>query len=334
MKKIKVGIIGIGFFGEKHAEVFSSMPGVELYAGSTRRQERLRQISERYHITYSYSDYREMLANPEIEAVSVVTHVDSHVAPAVAALQANKHVFLEKPMADSVMNCQTIMAAAEASSGKLMIGHICRFDPRAAIIKQNIVEGKIGRIVSMHATRNLPANIGAEVLDKISPIFGDGIHDVDLMNWFTQSQITQVYARGVRVRNFKNPDIGWAMYDFASGAVGVTETVWMLPENTPFKIDCRFEIIGTEGAIYLNGGNSGLQINDANGFHQPEAVFWPEIHGMRAGALRSELAYFIHCIRENLPITVITPQESLEAVRAVEAAERSCREEQIVKLVR
>jgi predicted dehydrogenase len=162
------------------------------------------------------------------------------------------------------------------------------------------------------------------VLDKISPIAGDGVHDTDLMLWLTQSSICSVYAMSRNIHNHKNPDLGWVMYEFKSGAIGVLESIWMLPENTPFKIDARMEIIGTDGAIYVNAGNSGVQINDSNGFSQPDTMYWPEVYGRRLGALYTELSYFINCVRNDLPITVITPTESLAAVEAVMTAEKSC----------
>lgn len=332
MRTLRLGIIGIGFFGEKHAEVVSSLPQVELAAVSTRRPERLREIAARFKVPKTYTDYRDLLADPDIDAVSIVTHIDQHTEMAVAALAAGKHVFLEKPMADTVEHCRAIIAAADASAGKLMIGHICRFDQRVVTAVQAIRAGKIGRIVSMHATRNLPVTIGRQVLDKISPISGDGIHDTDLMLWMTQSAITSVYAKTVMVHHHRHPDLGWCMYEFASGAVGVFESIWMLPANTPFQIDARMEIIGTEGAIYINAGNSGIQINDAESFYQPDTMYWPELYGKRTGALRYELEYFADCIIHDRPIEVITPKESMAAVQAVSAAEESAKSGRVVTL--
>ncbi len=324
MKRLKYGIIGIGFFGEKHAEVLADMPEVELVALSTRRFDRLNNVADKFNIPRRYTNYLDLLNDPEIEAVSIVTHVDQHADMAVAALKAGKHVFLEKPMADSVENGRRIVEAAREANGKFMTGHICRFDSRMTEVKNAVESGRIGRIVSIHATRNLPVNIGAEVLDKISPIAGDGVHDTDLMLWLTQSSISSVYALSRNIHNHKNPDLGWVMYEFKSGAIGVLESIWMLPANTPFKIDARMEIIGTGGAIYVNVANSGVQINDSTGFSQPDTMYWPEVYGRRLGALYTELSYFVNCVRNDLPITVITPAESLAAVEAVMTAEKSC----------
>jgi len=231
-----------------------------------------------------------------------------------------------------VEECDRIVRAAHDAPGKFMVGHICRFDPRVILAKKAVAEGRIGRILSMHARRNLPAFIGAEVLDKISPLLGDGVHDTDIMLWLAESRIESVFARTVQVRNFRNPDIGWALFGFESGAVGVIETVWHLPEKSPFAIDARMEVIGTEGALYIDCGNGGLSIHDAMGVSMPDTVYWPAVNNARDGALRRELEYFTACVRKNTVPDVITPEESREAVKAVCAAEESAAQRKIVFL--
>ena len=332
MNKIGYGVIGLGFFGEKHTEVLSDMPDVNLTAVCTRRPHRVKEIAERFNVPRTYTDYRELLTDKEIDVVSIVTHMDDHRDITIEALKAGKHVFLEKPMAGRVEDCDAIVKTAKLSKGSFMVGHICRFDTRVSLARSAINEGRIGKIVSMHATRNLPANVSAGVLDKISPLMGDGIHDTDLMLWFTGSKIRSVYAQNVRVRNFKNSDIGWAMYRFDNEAVGVVETVWYLPDNTPFTIDARMEIIGTRGAIYIDCGNAGLTINDATGIHKPDTVYWPDLFGRRIGVLRQELRYFINCIKNGKTPDIITPEESRMAVIVVRAAEKSAASGEVVKL--
>lgn len=332
MNKLGYGVIGVGFFGEKHIEVLSTLPNVDVIGISRRSIKPLRKIAGKYNIPNTYTDYKELLANKEIDAVSITTHVDDHLKPTIDALKAGKHVFLEKPMAGNTLECDKIIKAAQSTNKFFMVGHICRFDPRVSLAKEAIQEGRIGKIISLHATRNLPANIGAEVLDKISPLLGDGIHDTDLMLWFTGSRVKTVYAQNIRVRKFKYPDIGWAMYRFESGAIGVIETVWCLPENTPFTIDARLEVIGTKGAIYIDCGNAGLAINDSTGLHKPDTAYWPELFGNRIGVLRNELSYFVECVSTGKSPEVITPQESKMAVAVICAAEESARIGKVIKI--
>lgn len=140
------------------------------------------------------------------------------------------------------------MAAATQSSGILYIGHIVRFNPRYRMAKQAIDEGRIGKIVSLSSRRNIPAVWTPTILDKIGPIVGDAIHDTDIMLWFTGDRVISAYAQTVDVRGLKHPDIGQTMYRFAKGASATLETVWCMPEKTPFDIDERMSIVGTEAS--------------------------------------------------------------------------------------
>ena len=216
MRTIGYGVIGLGFFGEKHAEVARSLPNVELRAVCTRNDRRRRQIKRRLEVDCDYRDYHELLADPEIEAVSIVTHVDEHLEPTLAALAAGKHVLVEKPMARTPADCDRMIDAAEQAGRILMVGHICRFNPRYALARQQIAAGEIGRIVSMYARRNIPAAVSKTVLEKVGPLLGDGVHDTDLMLWMSGARIETAYALTESVRGLDHPDIGWAMYRFDS----------------------------------------------------------------------------------------------------------------------
>lgn len=332
MDKVRVGVIGLGFFGEKHAEVLSDMQGVELAAVCTRRPDRLKEIADKFGAAKSYTDYKDLLADNDIDVVNIVTHYTDHHQITIDALKAGKHVFLEKPMAGTVKECEDIVNAAKSAKGSFMVGHICRFDPRIAAAKQAISDGKIGPIVYMHATRNLSSLIGDQVLDKISALTGDGIHDTDLMLWFTSSKIKTVYAQDMNVSGHKFADVSSAMYRFENGATGVIESIWALPENTPFQIDARFEIIGTEGAIYIDCGNAGVTINDKAGIHKPDTVYWPDMHSRSEGALRIELTYFTDCLRQGKVPDVITPEESKLAVEVICAAEESASSGKVIEI--
>lgn len=332
MNKIKHSVLGLGWFGEKHCEALAAIPNVELYAVCTRNSERLAEVAKKFGVKKTFTDYHAMLADPELESVSITTMWDQHVAPAVAALKAGKHVFLEKPMASTVADCDAIVNAANAAKGFFMTGHICRFNPRYAAAKQEIAAGKIGRIISMYARRNLPAWVGATVLDKIGPIIGDGVHDTDLMFWFSGSRAVSAYAQTVKVREHANPDLGQVMYRLESGASCILESVWCLPDTTPFQIDERLEVIGTEGSISIHDTHPNLMIVDSKGARCPDTTYWPTIHGQLRGALRDELAYFVNCVATGEKPTVITPEESREAVRACLAAEESARTGQLVRI--
>lgn len=333
MNRLGYGIIGVGFFGEKHIQVLSQLPNVKILGICRRSLQPLKELAKKYNIPNIYTDYRKLIANKEIKVVSITTHIDNHLKPTLAALRAGKHVFLEKPMAKNVSECELIIEAAKATDKIFMVGHICRFDPRYAIAKRSIEEGRIGRIVSLYARRNIPAAISKSVLAKIGPLMGDGVHDTDLMLWYTKDKVKTVYARTLSVRDLPNPDLGWAMLEFKSGAIGIIETIWYLPGKTPFDIDSRMEIVGTKGAIYIGGSEQGVMINDKTGWRIPDTYYWPRVHDQRVGVLKEELTYFINCILSEKKPEVITPEESREAVRVMTAAEKSAKTGEVVTIM-
>ena len=325
MKTIKWAVIGVGRFGKIHARVLFTLPGSELVALSNRNEEVLAEAVREFPVSLATTDYQEILDDPSIDAVSVTTHWQEHHEVAIAALKSGKHVLLEKPMAATSDQCREIIDTAREASGFLMVGHVCRFDTRVTLAKDAIDAGRIGRIVSMHARRNLPKAPGNIRLDKVSPLIGDGIHDADMMMWFLDGLCpSEVTGRNVKVDQFQYPDLGWAMLHFGDNdAIGVIETVWCLPESVSTGIDAKMEIIGTEGKLSIDCANTGLTITDSEGSKKPDTMYWPMQHGRLVGALERELSYFENCIRQETAPTVITPLEAARALAVMETAEQS-----------
>jgi len=136
----------------------------------------------------------------------------------------------------------------------------------------------------------------------------------------------------VNVRDLGHPDLGWTMYRFDTGATGVLEDVWFLPDTTSFQIDERMEIIGTEGSVHIHETYPNLSVCDKEGWHSPDTTYWPTLHGQVAGALPAELGYFVQCILAGERPSIITPEESMAAVEACLAAEKSAATGRIVRL--
>ncbi len=332
VSKVKFGVIGLGWFGEKHCEALASLPNVELHSLCTRTKSRLKEVAQRFGVKKTFTDYNEMLADPELEAVNIVTMWDQHAAPTLAALKAGKHVFCEKPMASTMADCRKMVAAAQKAKGFFMVGHICRFNPRYALAKRAIEEGRIGKIVSMSARRNLPRWIVTGILPKIGPIMGDGVHDTDVMLWLTGAKIVSAYAQTVEIRGLGNPDLGQTMYRFDSGATAILEQVWFLPENSAMQIDERLEVVGTEGSIQVNDTTPNFCVCDKDGVRYPDTTYWSTYYGRLWGALPAELQYFADCCLKGEPPTVVPVEESMAAVEACLAAEKSAATGRIVKL--
>lgn len=325
MERLKIAVIGLGWFGEIHCETIAGVPELELAALATRRPHRLQEMSAKFGVGTTATDYREILADPSIDAVSVVTQWHQHVEPACAALEAGKHVFLEKPMAMDIGECKRILDAARAARGILQVGHICRFNPRYRMAKQAIENGRIGKIVAMSSRRNIPLAWTHEIIRKIGPVVGDGVHDTDLMLWLTGDRIVSAYCQTVTVRGLENPDVGQTMYRFESGATATMETAMCMPEQTPFDIDERLAIIGSEGIIHVQDTFPNLAIVDSSKLASPDTTYWPMFDGVRGGALRDELACFARAALGGTTPEIGRPEDAAAAVAATLAAERSSR---------
>ena len=118
--RLKYGVIGLGWFGEKHCEALAGIETVELYALCTRTAARLKEVGQTFKVKRLYRDYNEMLADPELDAVSVTTMWDQHVKPSVAALSAGKHVFLEKPPGATVSEVEDLKRLAAEKGVSLL----------------------------------------------------------------------------------------------------------------------------------------------------------------------------------------------------------------------
>ena len=309
-----------------HGRVLAGMHGHEVVAVCTRNTERLAEAKETLQPQYCFERYEDLLACQDVDVISITTHWQDHYPAVVEALKTGKHVFVEKPMAATAEQCDQILQAAAESTGKFMVGHICRFDPRVAQAKEAIEQGRIGRVVSMHAKRNLPQAPGHIRLDKISPLVGDGIHDADMMMWFMGRAPSRVYARNIRFNDFTYPDVGWAMLEFDDSAIGVVETNWGLPTNTPTVIDAQLTVCGSEGCLTIDNANTGLSILDSQGTKMSDTTWWPQMHGRQWGVLAFELEYFADCIRCDRPVEVVTAEEAARAVKVMLTCEESAKQ--------
>ncbi len=120
---------------------------------------------------------------------------------------------------------------------------------------------------------------------------------------------------------------------FDTGAIGILENVWCMPDHKGYFPDERMEIIGDEGGVYLQETYPALSVVDKNGSYTPDPTYWPEIRpGVRGGALAEELNYFLTCITNKTPPTIITPEESMAAVQACLAAEVSAASGKVVSV--
>jgi UDP-N-acetylglucosamine 3-dehydrogenase len=332
METVRIGVIGLGWFGEMHVDTYRGVHGAKVIAVCTRRPDRLEEVAQKYDIPKTYRDYNDLLADPEVDAVSICTHAKDHLAPMLAAMRSGKHVLLEKPMSVSPEECSQILAASKNCSQNLMVGHICRFENNYAIAREEIRNGRIGDILSIYSRRNVGAARANSHLFVVSSISGDAVHDIDIMNWMVGTRAKSVYAMARTAADVPNPDVGWVNIKYANGSLGVAESQWTLPGGSPYAIDQKMEIMGTRGVIYICDPAQPLVIDDGTRREIPDTVYWPVVHGRRAGALHTELQYFVDCIIKGVKPNITTLEESGEVIRICTAAEESARTDRVIML--
>lgn len=293
-EKLGVGVIGVGTFGSLHAQIYGRLDACELRAVADINPERLAEVSSSLQVE-GYSDYRDLLKRADIDAVSICTTDEFHVEPAVAAANAGKHILVEKPLALTSQDCDTIIEAADASGVKLMVGHILRFDPRYVRAYKEIKNDKIGELVHLFARRNNPITNAKRLSRHTSVLFFLGVHDVDFVNWCVGAKPKRVYAEVTSKKLKDTPDTVLAVLAFPEGTIASLEVSWVLPESFPGGLDARFEAVGTSGAIYVNGGCESVAVAHER-FERPELFYAPELFGDRVGILRDELTSFIECV--------------------------------------
>lgn len=216
MRKIKFGVIGVGRLGYEHASNLANrIPAAELVAICDQNEAKAKEVAEELGVEKVYRDPHDLCADPEVEAVAVVTNTDSHVEMIRIAMEAGKHVFSEKPLAETVEKCKKAEAIVEAHPDLVfMLGFMRRFDHSYEIAKKKIENGDIGKPVLVRCYSQDPRAIIEGTLEYVPRSGGHfldmSIHDIDLIRWLTGSEPEKLWAIGgcYEFPQFKNWDDG------------------------------------------------------------------------------------------------------------------------------
>lgn len=323
MDKVKVGVVGVGAFGIRHAQVYAESPLAELQAVVRRNEQKAREAAERFGVRW-YTDVEELLANESLDAVSITTRTHQHMEPAVLCANAGKHILLEKPMASTLEEADAIIGATDEAGVKLLINSTVRFDPRYATTYERIRRGDIGEPVTFSARRVGLLERALDSADWNDLILGTGIHEIDLVIWYSGSEVKHVYAEAETRYTADQglEDAVFSLLRFENGAIGCIENSWLLPPGSPRWIDSRMDVVGTKGSIHIDG-YQGLEVVTSERFELPDILNWPVIRGEVGGNLREVITYFLRCVLED---TQPQPggREGREALAVALALKQSC----------
>ena len=333
MRELRIGVAGCGFMGSLHAATVDQAPGASLIAVFDRERSAARRLADRYGASVA-STLESLVGDYELDGLVVATPDSQHLAPVLAAAKAGLGVLVEKPLASRVEDAQRMVTACEEAGTLLMVGHILRFEVAYANLRTALLEGVIGRVVSMfarrHGIRTEAERFGGEgnVLDYLA------VHDFDILNWLRGELPTTVMATAARMsiqERLGTPDAVVSVLEYGDGSMATVESGWTLPsawnpmrppaEWSPFG-DVRLDVFGEEGMLSLDFRSMNLVGVDSQGWRMPETRHWPRLHGRVAGALREEVAHFLECLADGRePIS--TGRSALGAVELCAAAHRS-----------
>ena len=301
-----MGLVGAGAYAESHLQALRSVPGAEPVAIFDPDRTRAELLAERFGIPRICGSLEELVTSPGIDAVDVLTPEDLHLEPVLQAFRAGKHVFVEKPMATDLDACARMLDAHRASGRCFMVGHIVRFETKHARMKEAVASGRLGRIVSVHARRNRRKSL-LERYGRIHPCLGNGIHDIDVLLWLIGQPVRRVRGYGRAATGGRHPDTFWGILEFEGGALGIVESIWLLPDGCGVDLDDRLQVVGDRGI-----GNIDLLPGPL--------TFWcdagPDVPDVQYDrALREELGHFCESILSGRAPSVGTPLEAKRAVR-------------------
>ncbi|WP_292606731.1 Gfo/Idh/MocA family protein [Methanobrevibacter sp. UBA188] len=314
MRTVNVGVIGVGAMGENHVRVYHKMEEANLMGVSDVSERALKKIEKKYGAK-GYTDYCELLANPEIEVVSVCVPTTFHHDVVMEAIKHKKHVLVEKPIAFTLTEAEEMIAAAKEAGVILATGHVERFNPAVQKAKELIDDGVIGDIVSAFAKRvgPLPPRI-----KDVGVSIDLAIHDLDIMNYLFEEEITQVY--GTMNSSFDDSefeDHAEIMVSFDNESTGIIEVNWL----TPYKRR-ELELTGTAGIISVDYIQQSIEVF---------GKFAQDIEIVHEEPLKGELKSFLNSVVEEKE-PVITGEDGLKALKMVIAANKSSKEHRPISL--
>lgn len=308
---VRLGLIGLGFAGTVlHLPSLSRNRRAHIVAVSDLSESKLAQFSSTFPDLKVRKElnYRGIIDDPSIEAVLIASPTPSHAAIALDALRANKHVFCEKPISNTIADAQKMIDEADRHPGLIfMIGQVLRFWPEYVQIKKQIEYGKIGKpiIARTYRANPMPASQFYEKDELSGGVIVDlGLHDLDFLSW-ALGPVQSVFAQGGNLSG-RGDVIDYAQIhlNFASGAIAYLEANWALPENFPFST--AIEITGTGGMIAADNSDSRASfqltlngqkrvtaaIAELNGYHYEQDAFLQAVQNNRQTPVSAAAALY------------------------------------------
>ncbi|HSF53469.1 MAG TPA: Gfo/Idh/MocA family oxidoreductase [Algoriphagus sp.] len=356
MKPIRILVVGCGNMGASHATAFHQMADFEI-CGLVARGESKTLLNINLGADYPlFDDFDQALSVSRPDAVCISTYPDTHEGFALKALEAGCHIFIEKPLADTVVGCENIIAKAKQTGKKVVVGYILRHHP--SWIRFIEEAQKMGKPLVMRMNLNQQSHgymwdVHRNLMKSLSPIVDCGVHYIDVMCQMTRSKPVWVSAIGARLTediSKDNYNYGQLQIRFEDGSVGWYEAGWgpMVSETAFFVKD----VFGPKGAVSIvarDAGGSGksdkvdshtktesirvhhADIDEKNNFLKKDEWIDMTDEPDHQELCNREQRYFLKAIQENLDLTDHL-NDALNSLKIAFACDESVKTGEVVKL--
>lgn len=313
---VPVGVIGVGNMGQHHTRVFSLMKDVRVVGVADINVERGLDVASRHRVHF-YEDYRDLL--PHVAAVAIAVPTVLHHEVGMACLEAGVHVLIEKPIAASISEAESLVNRAADCNCILQVGHIERFSS---------VFQKLGQVLQSEEPLAFEAHRLSPYSDRasdVSVVFDLMIHDIDLLLELIPSPVTQITASGNRISKLGYLDYVTATLTFANGAIA-TLTASKVTHRKVRKIavHCKnalveADFLHNEISVYRQGSVGST--SDYGQMPYQRDCLIEKVHTDNIDKLHAELEHFINCVRGgNQPS--VGGEQALKALRLASEVER------------
>jgi predicted dehydrogenase len=356
MHKLRVLVVGCGNMGASHATAYHNAAAFEI-CGLVSPGKSKETLNQKLGGSYPlFDEYLSALAETKPDAVCISTYPDTHEAYAIAAMEAGCHVFIEKPIADSLAGAIRVAAVAQKTGKKLVVGYILRHHP--SWIKFIEIAKEMGKPLVMRMNLNQQSHgymwdVHRNLMASLSPIVDCGVHYIDVMCQMTRSKPVRVSAIGARMTEdipAGNYNYGQLQIYFEDGSVGWYEAGWgpMISQTAYFVKD----VFGPKGSVSIVAQNAGgegksdsveshtkteslrvhhADINAENEFTRADEWINLTDEPDHQGLCDREQAYFLHAIQENVDLTDHV-EDAVNSLRIAFACDESVRTGKMVVL--
>ncbi len=259
-KELGLAVIGCGVVGRMRAALAKDYPGIGWIGLSDMNEAVGQKLKDDIGADYFTTDFQELIARPEVDAVIVATSTWAHVEPTLAAAEHGRKLFIEKPLATDARQSAEVLAAIEAAGVDAVVGYTQRFRRRFLVVKERISSGQIGdlncAVVRAFMNRMAPTGEVRLTQDRrhLTPMVVSGTHSLDMCFWLMgdAAKPVSIYARSTEnvMKELGTKDATFGVFTMESGALFSMNICWALPKEWPGAIyGLEIGIVGTEGVI-------------------------------------------------------------------------------------